>query len=144
MSGAADPVEVSASLRALIRGLTRQLRSETLHVSDVPLPQQDVLLLLARTPGLTNAELAREQKVTPQSMGASVTALREAGLVQTRAHAQDGRRREVHLTDAGHELLMQLGSARDDWLSARLASRLSGVELEAVQEAVALLHRVAD
>lgn len=139
-----DPVAVSADLRALVRGLTRRLRSESAHVTELPMPQQDVLLILNRTPGLTSAELARTQKVTPQSMGATVIALREAGLVETRPHPDDGRRREAHLTEAGRALLARLAAARDDWLSHQLTTRLTPAELVTVREALTLVHRIVD
>jgi hypothetical protein len=74
------------SLIVLIRTLHQALRAaldDALRGTDHTLPQQAVMATLARIPGASNAELARQAFVSPQSMGVAVA--RSQGLDQALA-----------------------------------------------------------
>jgi len=65
------------------------------------IPHYVVLTLLAESPGLPNAELARKAFVTPQSMNEVLKQLEASGLVE-REHSQSNARiLNAHLTHAG-------------------------------------------
>ena len=66
--------------------------------------QFSVLALLARDPGLSQAELARRVLITPQSMSESLAGLLRAGLI-VRQPVEPGLPAQVGLTPAGRELL---------------------------------------
>jgi DNA-binding MarR family transcriptional regulator len=70
--------------------------------------QYTALTVLARRTGLTNAELARNAFVTPQSMGDLVTALERRNLVVRHRDPRHARRLLISLTPAGHALLEQM------------------------------------
>ena len=65
------------------------------------IPHYVVLTLLAESPGLANAELARKTFVTPQSMNEVLKQLEASGLVERQQSPSNARIRNAHLTRAG-------------------------------------------
>jgi DNA-binding MarR family transcriptional regulator len=65
------------------------------------IPHYVVLTLLAETPGLPNAELARKAFVTPQSMNEVLKQLEASGLVERQPSQSNARILSAHLTRAG-------------------------------------------
>lgn len=70
--------------------------------------QFGVLVTLATDPALGQAELARRTLVSAQSIGELVASLEQRGLVERAAGAGRGRRRHVHLTEAGRDVLRRV------------------------------------
>ena len=85
---------------ALHNAMDRALRSQGLTVS-----QYSVLELLSRTPGQTNAQLARGAFVTAQSMNDVLRGLQSRGLVDRPSIAASGRSRPTHLTAQGEQTI---------------------------------------
>jgi DNA-binding MarR family transcriptional regulator len=79
----------------------------TLEPTGVTTPQFAVLALLQATPGLSNADLARQSLITPQTMHVILGRLQAAGLLTRRAHPGHGRILLADLTPAGHDVLNQ-------------------------------------
>jgi DNA-binding MarR family transcriptional regulator len=71
------------------------------------LPAFGALVQLARAPGLSTADLARANMVTPQNMGLTVQRLLDEGLVIRKPHETHGRVQRLELTALGHESLAQ-------------------------------------
>ena len=67
------------------------------------IPHYVVLTLLAETPGLPNAELARKAFVTPQSMNEVLKQLEASGLVERQPSQSNARILKAHLTHAGEK-----------------------------------------
>jgi DNA-binding MarR family transcriptional regulator len=65
------------------------------------IPHYVALTLLAETPGLPNAELARKAFVTPQSMNVVLKQLEASGLVERQQSPSNARILNAHLTRAG-------------------------------------------
>jgi DNA-binding MarR family transcriptional regulator len=65
------------------------------------IPHYVVLTLLAETPGLPNAELARKAFVTPQSMNEVLKQLEASGLVERQQSPSNARILNAHLTREG-------------------------------------------
>ncbi len=63
-----------------------------------------VLIRLLELDGVTQATLARVQRVEPSSMCRMVDRLERDGFVERRRSAADRRSTRVHLTDAGREV----------------------------------------
>ncbi len=70
----------------------------------ISLPQFGTLMWLAREPGLSTADLARLNHVSPQNMGMAVTRLLSYGYIE-RTPPRRGRVAELRLSDKGHEVL---------------------------------------
>ncbi|MGB6772196.1 MAG: MarR family transcriptional regulator, partial [Candidatus Dormiibacterota bacterium] len=67
------------------------------------IPHYVVLSMLAETPGLPNAELARKAFVTPQSMNEVLKQLEVSGLVERHQSPSNARILCAHLTHAGEK-----------------------------------------
>jgi DNA-binding MarR family transcriptional regulator len=103
-----------------------------------------VLGYLDREGPSTVTTLARAEGVRPQSMGATVAALEEAGLVSGTPHPADGRQIMLSLTAAAREWIKASRAAREDWLSRAIRAHLSPTEQEELAKAAALLRRIVD
>ncbi len=76
-----------------------------LESTGVTAPQFAAMALLQATPGLSNAQLARQSLVTPQTMNVIVGRLEVAGLVVRSPHAAHARILRAHLTALGQTTL---------------------------------------
>jgi len=77
-------------------------------------------------------------------MGATVSALQEAGLVSGVPDPADGRQIMLSLTATAREWINASRAAREDWLSRAIRSHLSPVEQEELAKAATLLRRIVD
>jgi DNA-binding MarR family transcriptional regulator len=68
-------------------------------------PQFAVLSVLARSPGASNADLARACNTTPQAMNGVLATLERADMIERRPHPTHGRILQVTLTDRGRRNL---------------------------------------
>jgi DNA-binding MarR family transcriptional regulator len=104
--------------------LTGRIRRATLagKVVDVTASQSAALGRLVRDGAATTADLARAEGVRPQSMGATVQALVELGLVVREPDPDDGRRTLVSATDAGRVARDESHRSRTRLLAERLAA----------------------
>src|ERR1700761_571654 len=89
---------LARELRIVFGNLKRRLREQA-TAGDFTFSQIAVLSRLEREGPATVSNLAREQGVRPQSMGATVAALESAGFVQGSPDPSDGRQTLLSLTD---------------------------------------------
>jgi DNA-binding MarR family transcriptional regulator len=102
--------------------------------------QLGVLARLQATPGLSNAELARQCLVTPQTMNVILGRLEAAGLVERRPHPGHGRIVLAELTSAGHSVVDR-GLSRADAVEACALRTLDATERPVLLD---LLTRLGD
>jgi DNA-binding MarR family transcriptional regulator len=76
---------------------------------------------LGRDGPATTADLARAEAVRPQSMGATIAALEERGLVERKPHPTDGRQVNIVLTAKGAALRKSSKDAQLTWLAQAIA-----------------------
>jgi DNA-binding MarR family transcriptional regulator len=138
-----DAQEVAASLRTSLGFVVRRLKQVRTE-GDLTLPESSALARLDRGGPATAAELARQEQISPQSMGATLAILQERGLIERKADPDDGRRLVLSLTAAGAEVLHNRRSARTQMLAAALAEHFSDDELALLQQAAPLLERLAE
>ncbi len=91
----------------------------------------------------TTAELARAEGVKPQSMGATIAALEERGLVERTPHATDGRQVNIELTAKGAALRKSVRDAKRTWL-AQAVAQLDKQEKETLFAAGKIIKRLAE
>jgi DNA-binding MarR family transcriptional regulator len=120
--GADEPVLLGQLLRDTHQAL-RAAFDEALRPYGLTLRQMGVLAALRRSPGLSNAELARRFYMTPQSMVELLRGLEAAGLVARRPHPAGGRVLQANLTPAGAAALHACRSVMAD-TEARLLGDL--------------------
>lgn len=135
--------DLAAEFRVVLGKLKRRLR-EHANKGDLSLSQMAVLGYLDREGPSTVTALARAEGVRPQSMGATVAALEEAGLVSGAPHPADGRQIMLSLTATAREWIKASRAAREDWLSQAIRSHLSPAEQEELAKAAALLRRLVE
>src|ERR1700684_3260011 len=94
---AADPTQVAADLRMSVGLLRRRLRQGPVQ-GGLTLPETSAPARVEQTGATTGGALAREEQISPQSMGATLAALEAKGLVQRAPDPDDGRRAVISLT----------------------------------------------
>lgn len=136
------PETVAAELRPVLLRLARELRKETEQLG-ITARQATFLWLVKRSPGLSLAELAAEEGISPPAMSGHVDRLERAGfLVRVRS---DGDRRRVglRLTDEGERLMRRIRARRTTWLANRM-SALDHTDLDAIRAALPALARLVE
>jgi DNA-binding MarR family transcriptional regulator len=78
-----------------------------------------VVARLAKDGPATTADLARAEGMKPQSMGTTVAALEEMGIVERKPHPTDGRQVNVELTAKGAAMRKSAKDAKRTWLGHR-------------------------
>lgn len=106
----------------------------------ITMPQWAALMCLHNSEGLTNADLARVNDCTPQSMNAIVLHLETNGLLERSHHPHHGTVLPARLTPAGREL-MQRGFERVLAVEARMLESLNDAERRLL---IDLLNRCID
>jgi DNA-binding MarR family transcriptional regulator len=134
---------LAAEIRSVGGKLKRRLREHG-DRSDLTPSQVSVLLRLERDGSATVSSLARAEAMRPQSMSAVVTPLQEAGLVRGSADPSDGRQTLMSLTPKCLRRLQEGRAAKQDWLAATIAQKLSAPEQEKLLAALELLTRLVE
>ena len=129
---------VAADLRPVLLRLARELRKETEQLG-ITARQATLLWLVKRRPGLSLAELAGEEGISPPALSGHVDRLERAGLIERLRSTDDRRRVGLRLTDEGARMLRRVRARRTTWLADRL-SALEPAELEAIDDAVPALQ----
>lgn len=122
--------------------LTRRMRVAG-GTQDLSWSQAIVLRRLASSGPATIAELAREEGVKPQSMGATVAALAELGWVQRKPHPTDGRQQNIELTAEGAAARNSAQHAKRAWLTQAIA-KLTPQEQETLFAAGEIMRRLVE
>lgn len=136
------PELVANELRPVLLRLARELRHETEQVG-ITARQATLLWLVKRSPGLSLAELAAEEGISPPAMSGHVDRLERAGLLERVRETGDRRRVGLELTEDGTKLLKSVRARRTTWLAQRLGT-LRPDELEMVEAAMPALLRLLD
>ena len=105
--------------------------------------QQAVLRRLEKHGPATAADLARAERVKPQSMGTALGLLEKMGLVERKAHPTDGRQINLKLTAKGITLRKNTKEAMHAWLSQAIA-KLDRQEQATLFKASELIKRMAE
>ncbi|MFC1403911.1 MULTISPECIES: MarR family winged helix-turn-helix transcriptional regulator [Streptacidiphilus] len=138
-----DLAATVSELHQLLGQLMRRMRAAH-EGAALTLSQAAVLYRLVAEGPHTPAALARAERVRPQSMGATLGALEEQGLVVRGRHPTDGRQVVMTPTEAGSRLLEEIRSAKEGWLLDAIATRLDPDEQRTLIASVALLRRLVE
>jgi DNA-binding MarR family transcriptional regulator len=94
-------LEISAiDLIQAVGLLMRRVRAAAAS-HELSLTEAAVMARLAKDGPATTADLARAEGMKPQSMGTTVAALEEMGMVERKPHPTDGRQVNIELTAKG-------------------------------------------
>jgi DNA-binding MarR family transcriptional regulator len=138
-----DAHEVAAALRVAIGMVYRRLRQSSPDDA-LTLPESSTLSRLERGGPASSSELARYDRISPQSMGVTVAALEDRRLIERDRDPVDGRRIVLSITEAGRQLIHDKRGARTGQIAAALGDGFSGGELTQLMTVVPLLERLAE
>lgn len=116
-----DTRALAGDLSLAVVRLARHLRGRRSD-SQVSLTQLSAMSSLYEHGPMTPGGLAARERVQPPSMTRVIASLADAGLVVRAPHPTDGRQIIVSLTDGGRALLADETSAREKWMTDRLAA----------------------
>ncbi len=134
---------LASELRILISQLKHRLREQA-RLGDYTWSQISAVIRLERDGPATVSALARAEGVRQQSMGATISALQNAGLVKGSPDPADGRQTILFLTDVCREMIKAKRAAKEDWLFRAIQTKLSSEEQEKLAAALEMLKRIAN
>ncbi|MDM7889394.1 MarR family winged helix-turn-helix transcriptional regulator [Curtobacterium sp. RHCJP20] len=137
-----EPIETLADDLLTLHGRIRRTVLAG-KADEVTASQTAALGRLLRHGESTVADLARAEGVRPQSMGATVQALVDLGLVERRPDPADGRRTLVRATETGSRARADAWTNRSRVLTDRLAA-LPEDDRATVARALAILLPLTD
>jgi len=137
-----DLEALAGDFRVVAGQLIRRMRQQG-GIGDLTRSQLAVLSRLEREGPATTSVLARAEGIRPQSMGALVTALEEAGYVSGTPDPADGRKTVLSLTQAARERFADGRLAREDWLLRVISTQLTATEQAQLPALIELLRRMA-
>ncbi|MGA7634434.1 MAG: MarR family transcriptional regulator [Terriglobales bacterium] len=100
--------------------LVRRVRAEAAS-HELSLTEAAVMARLAQDGPTTTADLARAEGMKPQSMGTTIAALEEMGMVERKPHPTDGRQVNIELTGKGAAVRESAKNAKRTWLTQAIA-----------------------
>ena len=102
-----------------------------------------VMARLAKGGPATTAGLARAEAMKPQSMGSTIAALEERGLVERKPHPTDGRQVNIELTAKGAAVRKSAKDAKRTWLAQAIA-QLDEEQRETLFETGEIIRRLVE
>lgn len=137
-SSDAEIADLLQSIGVLIRRIRAAASSHELSLTE-----SAVLARLVREGPATTADLARAEGVRPQSMGTTIAALEETGLVERTPHPTDGRQLNIQLTPKGVAVRNSVKDAKRTWLAQAIA-QLDDQERGTLFAAGKIIRRMVD
>jgi DNA-binding MarR family transcriptional regulator len=135
-----DPyATIGFTLKQAQQALRTRLDAELRQIG-LTTPQYAVLAYLKVEPGASNAALARQAFVTPQTMQAILVTLEKSGLITRTPHPEHGRVQKTELTTAGVRALEAASASVAD-VEKRLVDAAAPLDPEIV---TTMLMRLAN
>jgi DNA-binding MarR family transcriptional regulator len=110
---------------------------------ELSLTESAVMARLAKDGPATTADLARAESMKPQSMGTTIAALEERGMVERKPHPTDGRQVNIELTAKGAAVRKSAKDAKRTWLAQAIA-QLDEEERETLFKAGEIIKRLVE
>jgi DNA-binding MarR family transcriptional regulator len=131
-------IDLTQAIGLLVRRIRTAAASHELSLTEA-----SVMARLDRDGPATTAELARAERMKPQSMGTTIAALEELGMVERKPHPTDGRQVNIALTAKGLAIRNTSKDAKRTWL-AQAITQLNEDERETLFKAGDILKRLAE
>jgi DNA-binding MarR family transcriptional regulator len=138
-----DISEVAGRLRVSVGQVVRKLK-QAADLEELSLAESSALSRLERGGPATSSDLARLERISPQSMGVTVAALLERGLIERSRDPQDGRRIVLTITEEGRRTVHDRRGVRTEMIAEALRDGFSADELAQLLAAAPLLERLAE
>ncbi len=137
------PEAVASTLVSSVSLLFRRLR-QPLSAGELRLPERSALSRLERGGPATAAALAKQEQISPQSMGVTLAGLEQRGLIERTPDLTDGRRVILSLTAAGRDAVRAKRAARNALVTQTLATEFTAQERAQLLAVAPLLERLAE
>ena len=111
-----DVIDFTQAVGLLVRRMRAAAGSQQLSLTEAV-----VIARLAKYGPATTADLARAEGMKPQSMGTTIAALEEMGVVARKPHPTDGRQVNIELTAKGATVRKIVADAKQTWLAQAIA-----------------------
>jgi DNA-binding MarR family transcriptional regulator len=131
-------IDLMQSIGVLLRRVRAASGSHELSLTEA-----SVMGRLAKDGPATTADLARAEGMKPQSMGTTIAALEEMGMVERKPHPTDGRQVNIGLTAKGAAVRKSAKDAKQTWLMQAI-SQLDESERETLFKAGEIIKRLAE
>jgi DNA-binding MarR family transcriptional regulator len=131
-------IDFGHALGLLVRRMRAAAASQELSLTEAA-----VLARIAKDGPATTAELARAESMKPQSMGTTVAALEEMGMVERKPHPTDGRQVNIELTAKGAAARKSAKDAKRTWLAQAIA-QLDEQDRETLFAAGEIIERLVE
>jgi DNA-binding MarR family transcriptional regulator len=122
--------------------LVRRVRAAAAS-HELSLTEAAVMARLDKHGPATTADLARAEGMKPQSMGTTIAALEEMGMVERKPHPTDGRQVNIELTAKGAAVRKSSRDAKRTWLAHAIA-QLDEQERETLFKAGEIIKRLGE
>jgi DNA-binding MarR family transcriptional regulator len=132
-----DVADLTQAIGLLVRRVRAAAASHELSLTEAA-----VMARLAKHGPATIAEMARAESMKPQSMGATVAALEEMGMVERKPHPTDGRQVNIELTAKGAVVRENVRDAKRTWLAHAIA-QLDKQDQQILFKAGEIIQRLA-
>jgi DNA-binding MarR family transcriptional regulator len=126
----------------LCMGLLRRRLRQVPVADALTFPETAALGRLDRGGPAAAADLARQEQISPQSMGATLSELEAHGLIKRQPDPGDGRRILLSISASGRRELNRRRNARVEQIKKGLAD-FTETELEQLATAAPLIERLA-
>jgi DNA-binding MarR family transcriptional regulator len=143
MAGNQGIDELVSDLSASIGLLVRRLRLRKAD-GELTMPESACLARLDREGPATSSALAKQEQISPQSMGATLAGLEERGLVERRPDPDDGRKVVMSITVLGRGALQQRRATGTEAMARALATGFTAAEVAQLRAAAPLFERLAE
>lgn len=137
--------QTDSEVALIVRGVTRlarRMRAER-PKSDVTLAALGLLSTLYREGPMPAADLARAERLQPQSLSRLIARLEADGLIARTPGAEDRRTLVIAITDAGLGRLSRDMAPRRAWLAGEMETMLAPGERETLAAAARIMLRLA-
>jgi DNA-binding MarR family transcriptional regulator len=131
-------IDLTQAIGLLVRRARAAAASHELSLTEAA-----VMARLANHGPATTADLARAEGMKPQSMGTTVAALEEMGMVERKPHPTDGRQVNIELSAKGAAVRNSAKDAKRTWLAQAIA-RLDEQDRETLFKAGEIIRRLAE
>jgi DNA-binding MarR family transcriptional regulator len=128
---------------AAVRRTTRRAARQASATEPLPPARSELLRLIARQPGISVAEAAREMRLAPNTVSTMVGDLTAQGLLSRDRSSADGRTVRLDVTARARQRLARWRDLRAD-LAARALAGLTDEDTEALARAIPALTRLAE
>ncbi|NHD15505.1 MULTISPECIES: MarR family transcriptional regulator [unclassified Actinopolyspora] len=134
-------MELDAAVFHLLRRTLQEHNANwQAQIPELTKPQYAVLRAVDEHPGIEQAAVGQQAAIDKATLASLLPRLEQRGLLSRAVDSGDRRRRLLHLTEPGREVLLRADSVAESVNGAMLA-RLSGAEREQLRH---LLRKLAD